>query len=60
VRAEDALEPGGECPRHADAGPVRAPENGQEIGVRATSSKDERAIYSFDDIKVTTPLEGSN
>lgn len=36
------------------------PENGQEIGVRATSPKDERAIYSFDDIKVTTPLEGSN
>jgi hypothetical protein len=31
------------------------PENGQEIGVRATSSKGEKAIYAFDDIKVTEP-----
>lgn len=31
------------------------PENGQQIGVRATSSKDGKAIYGFDDIKITEP-----
>jgi hypothetical protein len=33
------------------------PPNGQQIGVRATSPKDDRAVYAFDDIQVTLPGE---
>lgn len=31
------------------------PPNGQQIGVRAISSKDLKAVYAFDDIKITEP-----
>jgi hypothetical protein len=33
----------------------QAPKDGQQIGVRATSPKTERAVFAFDDIKVTAP-----
>ena len=31
------------------------PADGQQIGVRATSPRNERAVWAFDDIKVTVP-----
>ena len=31
------------------------PENGQQIGIRATSTKDERSVFAFDGVKVTEP-----
>jgi hypothetical protein len=33
------------------------PPNGQEIGVRAISAKNVKAIYAFDDIKITQPAK---
>jgi len=31
------------------------PGDGQQIGVRATSPRNDRAVWAFDDVKVTTP-----
>jgi hypothetical protein len=33
----------------------QAPPNGQQIGLRATSAKNLRAVYAFDDLKVVEP-----
>jgi hypothetical protein len=33
------------------------PPNGQEIGVRAISAKNLKAVYAFDDIKITEPAK---
>jgi hypothetical protein len=33
------------------------PPNGQEIGVRAISAKNMKAVYAFDDIKITEPAK---
>ena len=31
------------------------PSDGQQIGVRATSPRNDRAVWAFDDVKITVP-----
>ncbi len=35
------------------------PADGQQIGVRATSPRNDRAVWAFDDMKITDPASGS-